>query len=368
MKSVSIVARELPGPPQPGDAFERVVEFVQRFDFSDPRIVVAHFDPAEPIAGRTKLLELKPVAARFLCPVQVTRADTHRRRHCTVYRQSIETREGHVEAGREWFAVVKDHRTGDVWFRIRACWKPGDLPNFLAKAGFRIMARRYQRAWHRLAHVRLRRLLREHPDLPTPAPGHILHEGPPISTLPVWFVSSRAGRSSAAPGEERERMRRDGWATAVGLGVLAGMRSTSAPTLLSTALSREVQLHRPPSTLRGLLEKRGTGRLLRVLLAGELLADKLPFVPPRTEAVSLLARMLSGGASAGVLARTRGAWVAGPVLVGALAAAVSTVAFVKLREVASTRFGLSSAAAGLAEDVMGGALASATAAGIRHQA
>jgi hypothetical protein len=52
--------------------------------------------------------------------------------------------------------VRKDHRTGEVQFRIEAVWREAALPGALGHLGFHLLARRYLRAWHRLAHLRLR--------------------------------------------------------------------------------------------------------------------------------------------------------------------------------------------------------------------
>jgi hypothetical protein len=38
-----------------------------------------------------------------------------------------------------------------VRFRIHAARKRGPLPNWWSRVGFRLLARRYQRAWHQLA-------------------------------------------------------------------------------------------------------------------------------------------------------------------------------------------------------------------------
>ena len=67
-----------------------------------------------------------------------------------------DTLAGHLEAGSEWFLLDKDHASGEVSFRIEAVWRPGQFPNWWSRVGFRWLARRYQRAWHRQAHRRLR--------------------------------------------------------------------------------------------------------------------------------------------------------------------------------------------------------------------
>jgi uncharacterized protein (UPF0548 family) len=150
------IARERPGPPEPGGAFEKAWEAMVRYEFSDPRIVTGHFDPAATLDGRTMLLELKALGFRFLAGTRVTATcldagDLH-----TVHGYRYDTLRGHVEAGWEWFLLTKSHATGEVRFRIEAEWRPGDFPNAWSRLGFRILARHYQRRWIRRAHERLR--------------------------------------------------------------------------------------------------------------------------------------------------------------------------------------------------------------------
>lgn len=174
------VAREGAGPPEPGGAFRRAWEAVMRYEFSDPRIVVGHFDPKEPLEGRTMLLELKAVGLRFLAAVRVgaTRRDT--RDHETIFGYRYDTLQGHIEAGCEWFLLTKSHATGEVRFRIVADWREGEFPNAWSRVGFRLLGPRYQRRWVRSAHRRLRRIVAERRPIPVPGPrARLLHEGGP---------------------------------------------------------------------------------------------------------------------------------------------------------------------------------------------
>src|SRR6478609_5930966 len=50
--SEAVIAREAPGAPRPGGTFERACELSERYEFSDPRIVIGHFDPKRPLLGR----------------------------------------------------------------------------------------------------------------------------------------------------------------------------------------------------------------------------------------------------------------------------------------------------------------------------
>jgi hypothetical protein len=149
------VALEPPGPPQPGGAFERLIPLVERYTFSDPRIVAGHFDPDTPLLGRPMLLELKALGLHFLCPTRVGDVRDERDAQQSLFGFRYETLEGHIECGAEWFLLRKDHATGRVSFQIRAHFHDGQFPNAWSRYGFRLLAPYYQRQWHALARQRL---------------------------------------------------------------------------------------------------------------------------------------------------------------------------------------------------------------------
>lgn len=151
----AIVAREAPGPPEVGGAFERAREGVENFRFSDPRIVVGYFDPAVPLARRRMLLELKAVGLRYLCGAAVGAVRVEQTDERTVFGFRYETLEGHIERGTEWFLLTKDHESGAIGFSISAVWQPGDFPNWWSRVGFAFLARHYQTEWFRRALDRL---------------------------------------------------------------------------------------------------------------------------------------------------------------------------------------------------------------------
>jgi uncharacterized protein (UPF0548 family) len=184
VQSHSLVACERPGPP--AEVFERLRRAVERFEHSDPRIVLAHFDPGTPLLGRNLLLELQALGLHFLAPVRVgaVREEPHVAGYC------LDTLPGHIEIGREWFLLHKDPQTGEIRFRIDAAWARGQFPGWWARAGFTLVGRRYQRAWHRLAHARLRRLA-----------------GSPVRLGPVQVYAVRALQPASAH-LERELERR----------------------------------------------------------------------------------------------------------------------------------------------------------------
>jgi hypothetical protein len=190
--SEAIIAREAPGLPRPGGAFERACELSARYEFSDPRIVIGHFDPKRPLLGRPLLLELRAVGLHILASVRVN--EVYERRNVddvSVFAWRYDTLPGHIEFGSEWFRVLQRHSSGEVRFQIEARWRPGEFPNAWMRVGFDWVARRYQRAWHRRAYARLRHLLGAGPLPPLPSRQHILHSG----------LSADVGRGSSASAE-----------------------------------------------------------------------------------------------------------------------------------------------------------------------
>lgn len=177
--------------PAAGAVFERAKSAVVRYEFSDPRIVTAYVDLATPLLGRRMLLEIKVLGLRYLCGVVVGAVRTYELEGRTVFGFRYETLEGHIEAGFEWFLLTLDHATGETWFRIQATWREGQLPNWWSRIGFRLLARRFQRAWHRLAHLRLREIVGGGAGLaPVPRGAHLFHEGPELAYPSVWTMSA----------------------------------------------------------------------------------------------------------------------------------------------------------------------------------
>jgi uncharacterized protein (UPF0548 family) len=201
--STALIAREPAGPPEADGAFLRAWSHVAAYAFSDPRIVRAHFDPGAPLDGRVMLLEVLIWGLRYLNPVRVTAVRDFADEVHSVRGFRYETLEGHFERGLEWFLLTKEHGGGEVTFTIHAGWRGGQLPNWWSRVGFGLLALRYQRAWHRLAHTRLRALLGSDHLARLPRGRKLVHSGPP---LPVFSVESAArGRPPAPVTIEREQ-------------------------------------------------------------------------------------------------------------------------------------------------------------------
>lgn len=144
--SEAVIAREAEGE----DRFTRARVALANYRFSDPAIVRAHFDPAEPLLGRCMLLEIQVLGLHYLCPAVVNRV----RQEPNVFGFRYDTLQGHIERGVEWFLLTKNAR-GEIRFRIEARWQKGQFPNWWSRIGFILLSGHFQRKWHRRAHRRL---------------------------------------------------------------------------------------------------------------------------------------------------------------------------------------------------------------------
>jgi uncharacterized protein (UPF0548 family) len=157
--SEAVIAREAPGEPLESGPFRLAEVAVAHYQFSDPGIVIGHFDAESRLLGRRMLLEIRAVRAlRYLAAVVVgaVRFEEQDGRHTFGFR--YDTLQGHIERGSEWFLLTKDLSSGEIRFRIEAAWRPGQFPNWWSRVGFRLMGTYYQRRWHHEAHWRLFRI------------------------------------------------------------------------------------------------------------------------------------------------------------------------------------------------------------------
>ncbi len=137
------------------ECFRRARRAVETYQFSDPSVVVAHFDPDTPLLARRLLLEVKVLGVRYLCPALVS----HVRDEPDTFGFRYDTLTGHIERGVEWFVLSRNDQ-GEIRFHIEAHWRRGDLPNWWSAWGFTLLSGHYQRRWHRQAHRRMSLLAR----------------------------------------------------------------------------------------------------------------------------------------------------------------------------------------------------------------
>ena len=137
----------------------------------------------------------------------------------------------------------------------------------------------------------------------------------------------------------------------IGFATLAGMRSMSAPAFLSHYFSRKPHAGLDGSMLR-FMQKPLTAKALKVMVAGEMVADKLPATPDRIAPPVLLGRLLSGALVGAAWYKSRhGSALSGGVL-GGLAAVAATFVSYALRTGISKQTATPVALVGVGEDAL----------------
>jgi hypothetical protein len=150
---------EPPGPPVPGGSFETARRLMLGYEFADPSIVHADYDPEEPLEGRTMLLEIRfRGLLRVHVGTRVSAAYDEQRDGAHVWGWAYRTLEGHLEQGQMDWQVLKWLQTGAVEFRIHTYSRPAPDPNLLLRLGFRLFGRREQLAFLHSTLVRMERL------------------------------------------------------------------------------------------------------------------------------------------------------------------------------------------------------------------
>jgi uncharacterized membrane protein len=120
------------------------------------------------------------------------------------------------------------------------------------------------------------------------------------------------------------------WQT-LSLGTLAGMRSMTPLAFLSHSFSKHHSDALAASPFR-LLQSGAAATGLKVLAAGEMVADKMPGMPDRISPTALLGRGLSGLLLGAMVYKSkRRSWVGGGLL-GSLAAVAGTYGSYYLRK------------------------------------
>jgi uncharacterized protein (UPF0548 family) len=156
---------EPPGPPEPDGSWETARRLMRGYEFADPSIVRAYYDPNEPLEGRTMLLELRfRGLLRFDAGTRVTAVYEEDRerdgRWGRVWGWAYRTLEGHLEQGQMDWQVWKWRDSGEVEFRIYSYSRPAPDPNLLIRFGFLLFGRREQVAFQRSTLTRMQRLTR----------------------------------------------------------------------------------------------------------------------------------------------------------------------------------------------------------------
>jgi uncharacterized membrane protein len=135
------------------------------------------------------------------------------------------------------------------------------------------------------------------------------------------------------------------------LGLIAGMRTMSAPALVSGMLTATCSDELVGTPLEWFALPT-TAAVFKLLAAGELIADKLPGVPARTEPGALIGRGVMGALSGSAVCVADGEGMVEGAVIGALSAVASAFAFYHLRRWLTEATPLPDSAVAVAEDAL----------------
>jgi uncharacterized protein (UPF0548 family) len=134
---------EPPGAPIPGGSWEIAQGLIRGYEFADPSVVRAYYDPDAPLAGRDMLLRLRALGrVDIYVGVRVGEVFDEIRsfgsRSARVWGWNYRTLEGHVEMGQMAWEVWKWLETGEVEFRVHAVSRRARIRNPIVWIGFRL--------------------------------------------------------------------------------------------------------------------------------------------------------------------------------------------------------------------------------------
>lgn len=135
---------EPPGMPAERGSWEIARRVMRGYEFADPSIVRAYYDPAVPLQRREMLLRLQAVGLVSVY-VGVRVGDVYERmlevggREAYVWGWNYRTLEGHVEMGQMAWEVWKWVATGEVEFRVHSISREAHIPNLVIRLGYRLV-------------------------------------------------------------------------------------------------------------------------------------------------------------------------------------------------------------------------------------
>jgi hypothetical protein len=143
---------EAPGPPVENGSWVIARALMRGYEFADPSIVRAYYDPGVPLAQHTMLLKLQAFGIVHLyVGVRVSEVyeDTRTlgRRRARVGGWNYQTLEGHIEMGQMDWQVWKWLDTGAVEFRVHSISRTAHIPNPIIRLGFWLVRSRERSAF-----------------------------------------------------------------------------------------------------------------------------------------------------------------------------------------------------------------------------
>ncbi len=140
------------GAPVENGPWEIARALMRSYEFADPSIVRAYYDPAVPLERRNMLLKLQALGVVHLyvgVRVGSVYDETGDRdgRPVRVWGWNYSTLEGHVEMGQMDWQVWKWLDTGAVEFRVHSISRMAHIPNLMIRLGFFLVRGRERTAF-----------------------------------------------------------------------------------------------------------------------------------------------------------------------------------------------------------------------------
>lgn len=153
---------ERPGPPVPGGSWEVAQRLMRDYEFADPTIVRAVYEPEDSLDGRDMLLEARFYGLRIRFGVRVGGVRDETRdvdgRPVRVWGWNYRTLQGHLEMGQMDYEVWKWLDSGDVEFVICRFSRRASIRNPVVRLGLRLFGRHQQEKFVAHACERMARL------------------------------------------------------------------------------------------------------------------------------------------------------------------------------------------------------------------
>jgi uncharacterized protein (UPF0548 family) len=143
---------EPPGMPNDDGSWQIARRLMRGYEFADPSIVRAYYDPAVPLERRNMLLKLQALGvAHLFVGVRVGEVYEQTRelggRRARIWGWNYRTLEGHLEMGQMDWEVWKWLDDGRVEFRVHAVSRIARIPNPIVRLGFHLLRGRERQAF-----------------------------------------------------------------------------------------------------------------------------------------------------------------------------------------------------------------------------
>jgi uncharacterized protein (UPF0548 family) len=143
---------EPPGMPVEHGSFQIAQRLMSGYEFADPSIVQAYYDPAVPLEQRDMLLKLRAFGvAHVFVGVRVgevfERTEEIGGRRARIWGWNYRTLVGHVEMGQMDWEVWKWLDDGRVEFRVHAISRAARITNPIIRIGFHLLRGRERQAF-----------------------------------------------------------------------------------------------------------------------------------------------------------------------------------------------------------------------------